>query len=764
MVKEQTFPSLFLRQASRSPLREAVVSAETTLTYASLDNLADSVAANLSSLGVTPECRVAVRLEHSANLVAAILGVLKTGACVVPIDPTYPIDYQGEILRLSEASIIVTSKKSTSDHFRSAPMSIDIESLTRASQTFSSPPISHADLAFLFFTSGSTGKPKVVKMSHFARLASVLWLQNEFAACSSHLFRSSISHNPMVREIFWPLLSGGRVIVASGESRNDIQRLHALIHNFEVEVVGFTPSLLRLFLNHVSAGDCPSLRYIICGGEPLDSLTQATFFRRLQNSELIRFYGLTEAGMALFRRLQPSDPPSVLGKATYMDVELVDSCLDPVELGSEGELLIIGDGVSDGYLGDSKDSRFVEWKHRPGVRAFRTGDRAVQDSNGDFYFSGRKDRLIKVRGVRVELGEVEQRVEQISGVNSAIAMQVPQTPGRSRLLCFYTSSHGTKRAPDSIRSELVQTVPPAFVPHRLIQLSGIPLAANGKVDFSALRKLALSLPPENKSEKIGVVAEIIRQAIGSTKNQRDGRFYSDLGGDSLAAIEIRAELYRQFGVDVPTAFLNTNFAVSDLEEIILRLQDQSGNATRINKIAGAQIRVPLLRNQVEAMARRGRKIFHACKVTGEFNVSWLDRALSQFEVRHRIGSVRIRVDKSTKTFWQELIDQGDHLEHIKLSGEKNDRVMAAAILQAEFVKEEPLLPYRVLAIEVFHGITHLLFAFDMAFFDGVSVRTFFSEVSDSYAVPHRQDTHRAISEPIRLFDYVEWGKQKTNSI
>ncbi|HSF40046.1 MAG TPA: amino acid adenylation domain-containing protein [Thermoanaerobaculia bacterium] len=445
---DETLISLFERQAARTPDRVAVVAGEQEMTWAELRARARRLAASLRALGVGPEVRVALAVERSPEMVVGLLGILAAGGAYVPLDPDYPAERLAFLLEDSGASVLVTPEK--------------LRALEEAEEGPGAelPRVGPESLAYLIYTSGSTGFPKGVMITHRAILNRLLWMQRVFplTADDAVLQKTPYSFDASIWEIFLPLITGARLVLAEPGGHRDNAYLAEEVARRGVTVLQLVPSQFAVFLQEPGvATHCAGLRRVFCGGEALavETVERAS---RLLSATVCNLYGPTEASIDVTFHLSTGEER---GSAVPIGRPIdntraygVDARGLLVPAGVPGELLVGGTGLARGYLGrpDLTAERFVPdpFSGRPGERLYRTGDlarlRLRQGEIDEIEFLGRVDRQVKIRGVRIEPGEIEALLARLPGVREA-AVDVRGQGADRRLVAFVVPEDGPRPAP-----------------------------------------------------------------------------------------------------------------------------------------------------------------------------------------------------------------------------------------------------------------------------------------------------------------------------
>ncbi|HEX6288837.1 MAG TPA: amino acid adenylation domain-containing protein, partial [Herpetosiphonaceae bacterium] len=436
-------------QVDRTPQAMAVRFEDQSLTYRELDSRANQLARHLQALGVGPDVRVAVCMERSPELVIALLAVLKAGGAYVPIDPTYPQERQRFMLLDAEADVLLTQQRLLSG-LPVLPASVvsvdgDWTTIERASTERVTSAVTPDHLAYIIYTSGSTGQPKGALNTHRAIVNRLLWMQDAYRLDASDrvLQKTPFSFDVSVWEFFWPLLAGAGLVVARPDGHRDPAYLAELIAAQQISTIHFVPPMLQIFLEEPASATCTCLRRVICSGEALSVELQARFFMQL-DAELHNLYGPTEAAVDVTFwpcRRDPDQRTVPIGRPiANTRIYICDRHGLPVPPGVAGEIYIGGVGVGRGYHQQPAltGERFVPdpFSAVPGARLYRTGDRARFQENGAIEYLGRIDHQIKIRGLRIEPGEIEAALLDEPGVREAVVLAREDSAGDRRLVAY----------------------------------------------------------------------------------------------------------------------------------------------------------------------------------------------------------------------------------------------------------------------------------------------------------------------------------------
>ena len=578
-------PALIQAQAARTPAAVAVRAGETTLTYAALLTQAGQLAQALRARGIGPESLVAVALERSVDLVVALLGTWYAGAAFVPLDPSYPVERLRYMLDDSQAALLLTD---TAQAARLAPagptLCVDQDRAARAA--YPATPVTvapaEAQLAYVLYTSGSTGRPKGAGNTHAGLRNRLQWMQEAYGltAADRVLQKTPISFDVSVWEFFWPLLVGAELVMAEPGAHKDPVRLLDHLARQGITTLHFVPPLLQAFLDTPGVARCRSLRQILCSGEALPATLPPRVQQLLPGVALHNLYGPTEAAIDVTAWTCPTPPAATvpIGRPiANLQIYVLDPQGEPVPIGVPGECYIGGIGVGRGYhrRPDLTADRFVPdpFSPHPGQRLYRTGDLVRFRPDGALEYLGRLDHQVKIRGVRIELGEVEAALRQQPGVREAVVVARREGAGGARLIGYVTTQAEPPVDPAALRQALARTLPEYLVPALVVRLAQLPLSPNGKVDRKALpapeweaqRTTAYAAPTTELEQRL---AAIWAQVLGLAQVGRHDNFF-DLGGHSLLAVQLIAQL--QLMVDRPLGLMDL-FQCPTIEQLAHRLE------------------------------------------------------------------------------------------------------------------------------------------------------------------------------------------------
>ncbi len=574
---------LFEQQVDRRPDATALLFEERALTFRELDDRANAIAHALRRRGVGPDVLVGLCLERGPDLVASMLGIHKAGGAYVPLDPDYPRERIAHVLSDSRAKVLVTTDK-LAERLDSVPelllLDLHAEELKRGPRSRLDEPEQPSQLAYVIYTSGSTGKPKGVMVEHqnvtsfFRGMELAIDLDQE----GVWLAGTSISFDISVLEILGSLCHGRRVALLGesvlGQVENPRYTIPALVERHGVTHFQCTPSQARvLLLDEAGRRALASLSMLMLGGEAL-SPDLADELLSLVSGEVVNLYGPTETTVwSCVQRLCAGELVTIGKPIANTSVFILDDRGSLVPPGAPGELYIAGPGVARGYFGrpELTAERFVENRISPeqGPRMYRTGDLVRLSPDGRLNYLGRNDHQVKIRGHRVELGEIESALRKTPGVSDAV-VAARGSEADKRLIAYVVSGAGYPGT-EGVRARLRSTLPAFMLPGAIVCLPALPLTPNGKVDRNALPEPTESVErlelvaPRNPTE--AALCEIWQHALDLPKIGVNEDFF-DLGGHSLVAVKISNEVRRLFGARLPLAAL---FESPTVESLAARL-------------------------------------------------------------------------------------------------------------------------------------------------------------------------------------------------
>ncbi|HYH78313.1 MAG TPA: amino acid adenylation domain-containing protein, partial [Longimicrobium sp.] len=763
---------LFEVQAARTPDATAISFAGAALTYATLDHAANRLANHLRRRGVRPETRVGICLERGPELVVAILAVLKAGGAYVPLDPAYPAERLAFMLADSGAPLLLTRlplPEGLPPHAAEVVcLEADRERIEAESARAPAAGARPDHLAYVIYTSGSTGTPKGVMVPHRG-LPNLAYMQARrfgIDETSRVLQFASFSFDAAVAELFDTLLAGATLVMAPREELLPGAGLLETLRRGRVTVATLPPSVLAM----LPPDDLPELRTVVSAGEAVDA---ATVERWSGGRVFVNGYGPTETTVCAATARCEADgrAPSIGRPLENMRAYVLDAAGRPAPVGVPGELYMGGVGVARGYLGRPglTAGRFVPdpFSVAGGARLYCTGDRVRWSARGELEFLGRVDAQVKVRGFRIEPGEIEGALRRSEGVADCVVVAREDVPGEKRLVAYVVGDGEAGVLREHLRREL----PEYMVPSAFVLLDALPLTANGKLDRKALPA------PEGDAyarrsyeaplgEVEAALAGIWGEVLGVGRVGRWDHFF-ELGGHSLLATRVVSRVRELFGVELPLRALFERPTIAELAKAVEEMR-RAGlpvlppvvpvERTGALPLSFAQQRLWFL----EQMGGLG-SAYHAAerlRLRGALDRAALARALDGIVARHEaLRTTFTEVDGAPE---QRIApaEVGFHLVELDLAGSPDadlHRVMAEEARAPFDLRRGPLIRGRLVCLADDDHV--LLLTMHHIVTDGWSMGVLFDELSALYAA-HREGRDAQLAAlPVQYADYAAWQRR-----
>lgn len=572
----------FARQVARTPEAVALVYESQQLSYRDLNARANQLANHLRRRGVGPEALVGICLTRSVEMVVGVLAILKAGGAYVPLDPDHPPARLAFVADDARLRWIVT----TADCLAVVPahgrqiIALDADRGAIEANSADEPPevpLQPLSLAYVIYTSGSTGEPKGVMVEQRSVIDRLCWIQEEYplGVADAVLLKTPYGFDVSVFELFWPLCNGARLVIARPGGHRDPQYLLEVIQSQGVTTVHFVPSLLQVFVDAISGTPLRlALRRIMASGEELSAALASRCRQALPAVAIHNLYGPTEAtiDVTYWPCAQEEALRVPIGRpVANARIYILDDRLRPVPLGVTGEIYIGGTGLARGYLHRpaATAERFIAdpYSREPEARMYRTGDLGRWRADGNIEYLGRNDHQIKIRGFRVELGEIEARLQECAGVREAVVIAREDLEGQRRLVAYITPAGSPLSTTESLRLQLKGVLPDYMIPAAWVFLAELPLTPSGKVNRAALPAPDLNAvsndryaPPTTPVEAAlaAIWAEVLQvERVGIHSD------FFELGGDSLTAISVLSRVRTQ-GLRVTTRQFFENPTIAQL--------------------------------------------------------------------------------------------------------------------------------------------------------------------------------------------------------
>jgi pristinamycin I synthase-3/4 len=780
--REACVHELVEAQAARTPGAVAVVFEGERVTYAELNGRANRLAHHLRALGVGPDVRVGICVERSVEMVVGLLGILKAGGAYVPLDASYPVERLRNMLEDSAPAVLLTHPPLAATVAElSAGSAIPVLDLT-ADEAWAGRPetnpgregLGPRNLAHVLFTSGSTGRPKGVMLEHGSLVNRLTWMQDRYGMEPDEalLQKTPFSFDVSFWEFFWPLMVGARLVMARPGGHRDPAYLAETIRREGITTAHFVPSMLQVFLEHPEAEKCTGLLRVPVSGEAVSAALVRQFHQRLPRVGLYNQYGPTESGEVTEWACDPGAERVSIGRAIHNSaVYVLDRAGEPVPVGVAGELFIGGVAVARGYLGRPRltAERFVPDPFgEPGARLYRTGDLCRWLADGTLEYLGRTDFQVKVRGFRVELGEIEARLAVHPGVREAVALALDDGAGGKRLVAYFV---GEALESEALRAHLSEQLPEYMVPAAFVRLDAFPVTPNGKLDRRALPApdadaFAARAYEAPVGETEQALAEIWSELLGTERVGRGDDFFA-LGGHSLLAVRVVSRVRRALGVEVSPGDLFERPVLADFARGLQAATGAEGTAIVPVERGGplplsfAQQRLWFI-GQLEG-AGASYHLPMRLRLKGELNRAALTRALDRIVARHEALRTSFPVTDGVPAQQISAVEESPfHLAEHDLTASANTEHELRRLMRDEVgapfdLARGPLVRGRLVRLGGDDQV--LLITMHHIVSDGWSVGIFARELSALYTAFARGEPDPLPPLPVQYADYAVWQRR-----
>ncbi|MBL6449152.1 amino acid adenylation domain-containing protein [Fulvivirga sp. 29W222] len=782
VANHQPVYQLFDQQAAQNPEAISVVSGDRSLTYQELQESANRLAHYLKSeCQIQPNDTVALMLPPDEQMIIAIMAILKSGAAFIPVDVDYPEKRRAFLLADSQAKVLITRSDlmlDMVDVYSGQLFAMDVQ-LEQLSTEASNPTYTDnlQDLAYVMYTSGSTGTPKGVEIRHENLSNYIMWANGYYFGESSQspmaLF-TSLSFDLTLTSIFSSLTRGERLIIFDHKQVDE--RLKAVFDpNSEVRVVKLTPSHINL-LEELGM-EKTSIEKVIVGGEELHE-KHVRILKALNPAiEIYNEYGPTEATIGcMIKSISDDGEPITIGKPiANTRIYILDHNQRPMPVGVPGEICVAGAGVSSGYWQQPEltGKKFIKNPFKDNSRIYLTGDKGKWMPDGEVVMLGRIDQQVKVRGYRIETGEVEQALLQMDAIGQAAVIPVYSDGENCELASFYTLAEGFEPSSSEVRQKLAEYIPEYMIPAFFVARETLPLTPNGKIDRKALAELSLIeqseeqeyLAPRTDNER--KLVEIWESVLLKDKIGLKDNFFS-LGGHSLKAIQIVARIHKVFNVQIAIGDIFVNPVLEDLAlKIDSSLKEEYESIPVIAQrdyydVSYAQKRLWIV-SQFDGM-ESAYNIPNTYIFEGGFDRPAFEKACFALLDRHEIlRTTFTQLDEVIKQKVHDSAGYGFEVGYVDLRGEENSLENVQALMREQIKIPFDLEKGPLFSVNLFHleEDKHLmLFVIHHIIYDGWSMNILIQEVLALYNA-FRQDKENPLPAlEIQYKDYSYWQREK----
>ncbi|CAM4448301.1 MAG: Tyrocidine synthase 3 [Legionella sp.] len=583
---EETLCSFIEKQTQKTPDAIALHFKESQLTFKEVHEQSNRLAHYLLGCGVHSQDKIAMYLEPGISTFIAILAIIKTGCCYVPLDAQYPIERISFMVKDSEATVLITES-----HLKDLVGALDLvlieldkitHELEGLSPLFTARAQS-SNRAYMMYTSGSTGVPKGVEITHLALLNHMLWISQRFEVSHQDIIlqKTPLSFDPSIWELFLPFFTGAQLVIAPQGTHIDTESLMDLINHHQVTILQLVPSILKTLLQNKRIRSCSSLRYVFVGGESLRPEIKTLFFEQLR-CQLVNLYGPTEATIDITAQdVSPSSKDlntNIIGRPIYnTSLYVVNTQGNLTKLGEEGELYIGSLSLSAGYHHRAAltQEHFIPNPFEPHrfKLIYKTGDWVRWLPSGVLEYLGRNNDQVKINGVRIEPKELILTVLHHAEVSDCFVVKKSDTHGHDYLACYLKPKH-TQINLAAIKKDLKAKFPAFMLPRVFIIIDHIPLTVNGKVDVNALPEPDFTqtvLEAPNTNEETHELMLLWQKVLETNQISPNDNFF-DSGGASLLALKLMSLIQDQFKVTLRIRDLYTHPTLKEQMNLIKQRQ------------------------------------------------------------------------------------------------------------------------------------------------------------------------------------------------
>ncbi|MGW6695737.1 amino acid adenylation domain-containing protein, partial [Rhodococcus sp. NPDC054953] len=782
----RTLPTLFDEQVVRTPDAVALEFEGATLTYAEFDARANALARRLIEAGVGPESMVGLSIRRSLDLLIGMYAIVKAGGAYVPLDPDHPADRIAYVLDVARPAAVVTTARDA------VPMPAGVTVLeidTLDVSGYSTAPVTDADrlsplsadnIAYVIFTSGSTGRPKGVAVAHRAIVSNLLWRQSEYRFTQDDVIlqKTPYTFDVSLWELFWPLLMGAKLVIATHDGHRDPVYLVKTMIDRGVTVAHFVPSMLAMFLAEPTAADVDTLRLVFASGEALPAET-ASRFRAVSSAGLHNLYGPTEAAVDVtYHPTGEHDGAAIPIGSAVAETELLvlDDGLRPVPVGVPGELYLAGVQLARGYVArpELTADRFVANPYAAaGARMYRTGDlvRWRVEAPASLDYLGRIDFQVKLRGLRIELGEIEAALLSRDEVAQAVVVVHSDPTVGDHLVAYLVATAGMTPDHRELRADLKHRLPDYMVPSLFVVLERFPLNASGKLDRKALPAPDFSSlareyrAPSTPTEE--TLAAMFAALLGLERIGADDDFF-ELGGNSLIATRAIARFNAEFGVRID---VREFFDAPTVAELAAVVDAAAGGGNSLPALAAGprpdRIPLSLAQSRMWFLSRFDsasavNNIPFAVRLSGAVDPAQVAAAVADVVARHEVlrtvypehagegTQLILPVDRATPDLTPQSVTEEDLLPTVLGIAGGGFEVTTEVPLRARLLRVSDTEHVLVLVVHHIAG-------------DGFSIAPLVRDVVTAYAARSAGQAPAWTPLPVQYADFALWQREALGS-
>lgn len=766
--KNKTVVDLFQEKTKNNPEQVALKEDAKSYSYAQLDVLSSQIAHYLmAKFGAEDTSPIAVLLDRSANMVATLLGIFKTGRAYIPLDPSFPKDRLSYIVTNSQTKILINENNHAIEGVEGLT-AIRLEDILNEIEECKSTefqPVSSQNTAYIIYTSGSTGNPKGVEIKHQSLLNFLISIQKEPGIISSDTFFSvtTYSFDISILEFFVPLISGAGLYIANQDLLADPNLIIKKLEEIKPTIIQATPSFYQMLFNANWKGD-KQLK-VLCGGDLLSESLAEKLIRDC--SELWNMYGPTETTIwSSVKKIERSNEASNIGKPiNNTQFYILDPFLNPKPIGTPGAIYIAGDGLAKGYYNNeilTKEKFFTNPFNSKGL-FYETGDVGQWNVNGEIEFLGRNDNQVKIRGYRIELGDIESQLNQIEEIKSSVVIAKKGEQQEAFLVAYVLQGEKTLEA-EKVISILKVNLPYYMIPNTIITLEEFPLTPNQKIDRKNLlqREIQQNVNADDFKEPVSDLEKKLSEYWKEVLNNNEPISVKDnffaLGGHSLNAVKLVRLIAKELSFDITLKTIFDYPSIESLAAYLQKLQPTHANVIPLSEIKDLYQLTPSQYNIWLASQQTRNSIAYNMSagytIHGIPDIAKINKSISQIIEKYEI--LRTNFIEINGIPYQKINSFGKDRFEISIYQLKNNTIeeVSNQLVNTEFDLEKDLL-VRVQLLELEINQYLLLFSTHHIMMDGLSLEIFIKEFIQNYN-GNNQNGVEGNELKFQFKDYSEW--------
>ncbi len=776
----KTVYELFEHQVQINPENTALIIGNAKMTYRELNHKANQLASVLISSGIKEEEIVGLITDISFEMIIGIIGILKAGGAYLPLDPEYPSDRIGYLLRDSEANLLVThSSYKGSTAFEGKEIFLDAEIEYTGDTANISGRAKPESLAYVMYTSGSTGIPKGVMIQHNSVVNQLYFLSTlmNLDLSYNHILMAPYTFDASVKHIFLSLTTGGKLHLVPKAMKTNPLVLTSYMHKHNINIMNVVPSLMSVLVENIEPETKLHFKCIMLAGEVFSQKLYQRIKSTIAVDRVFNIYGPTEATInATYYECKENEAADTLSIGKPMlnyRIYILDDEQRPLPVGVPGELCIAGVGVARGYLKrpEENSKKFMEDPFVPGESMYRSGDLAKVSEDGNIEFLGRIDHQVKIRGQRIELGEIEVQLKKHEKISEAVILAKEDENSDKHLWAYVAAN--SKLTAQEIRAYLLESLPEHMVPAYYVLLQNMPLNQNNKIDRAALEKIntyeslnsEFTLPANHIEERVQIIWQ---KVLGLDRVGVSDNFY-EIGGSSIDTIKLSMEIQKEFKVKMSLFDLFNSPTIRDISELIFRSKTggmneiKRGEEQEYYELTHMQKRMWIM-NQLKTEGFNYNTTA-ICEIEGSIDIQTLQNSLDRVVSRHealRTNFITVSGEAKQKIHKELNIK----LNYMDFRDYENKEYLAEQEAKKAFdytfrLSEDPLL--KVILIQTEDDKYLIAIVMHHTISDGWSMKIFIRELLEVYTSYMEGREPRVKTLDVQYKDYAAWLNEQIGS-